>query len=49
MRRALCVWLENQQHKWLTISGTVVREKAMPVKAGMRIYLVQIKINVTTV
>jgi hypothetical protein len=33
---ALYVWLEDTTQKWLSVSGAVLREKAMPVKAGFK-------------
>jgi hypothetical protein len=35
MEKALYVWLEDERHAGLLVSG-IVREKAMPVKAGLR-------------
>jgi hypothetical protein len=34
--KASCVWLEDQTEKWLSVSGAVMREKAMAIKAGFR-------------
>jgi hypothetical protein len=34
--RALCVWLQDETQIWLFVSGSVVREEAMPVKVGMK-------------
>jgi len=36
MGSALYVWLEDMTQKWLSVSGVMVREKAMPVKAGFK-------------
>jgi len=36
MGRALHVWLEDEAQKWLLVSGSVVREKAVPVKVALK-------------
>jgi hypothetical protein len=35
IERALCVRLDDEKHKQLTVSGTVVTEKATPVQPGI--------------
>jgi hypothetical protein len=34
MDLALCIWLAGEIQKWLSVSGAVVREKAMTAEAG---------------
>jgi len=36
MERALCVWLTGKLQKWLSVSGTVVRQKAITVDSGFK-------------
>jgi hypothetical protein len=36
MGRALHVRLEDETQKWLLVSGSMVREKAMPVKVALK-------------
>jgi len=36
MGNALYIWLEDTTQMWLSVSGVMVREKAMPVKAGFK-------------
>ena len=33
----VCVWLEDQTQKWLSVSGTVMKEKSVPVIAGWKL------------
>lgn len=34
--KALCVWLEHEPQKWLSIIGAAVREKTITVEAGLK-------------
>jgi len=36
MERALCVWLAGKLQKWLSVSGTVAREKAITPDNGFK-------------
>jgi hypothetical protein len=36
MGRAICVRLEDDTQKWLLASGSLVREKGMPVKVALK-------------
>jgi len=36
MERALCVWLAGKLQKWLSVSGTVAREKAITPDSGFK-------------
>jgi hypothetical protein len=36
MKRAFCVRLEDVTEKWFSVSGAVLMEKAMQVKAGLK-------------
>jgi hypothetical protein len=35
MERISCVWLEEETQKWFSVCDAVVREKNMPLKAGL--------------
>ena len=34
--KALCVWLEHEMQKWLSVIGVAVREKTITVEAGLK-------------
>lgn len=36
MGKALCVWLEHETQKWLSVIGADVREKTITVEAGLK-------------
>ena len=36
MEKALCVWVEHEMQKWLSVIGAAVREKTITVEAGLK-------------
>jgi hypothetical protein len=38
-KHIVCIWLEDEMQQWLPIIDASVREKAMPVKSGLKKFL----------
>lgn len=36
MEKALCVWLEHEMQKWLSVIGAAVRKKTITVEACLK-------------